>query len=168
MIGAVEQAAIATGSAFIGAIVGGSFALLAGRQQWRNSLKSRSHEAAARVLTALLTLSRAWVSLEESGDMEALVAAANGFIAAATAELPFVRDGEVSKQVRAHIDFTFLLVSSARKLRTLPKELIDSLSKHQSIVISTLEAHIKGDQPPDSDPLPMGSVADLIEWGRKP
>ena len=51
--GVVEQAAIAAGSAFIGSMVGGGFALLAGRQEWRSSLQSRSHEAAARVVNYL-------------------------------------------------------------------------------------------------------------------
>lgn len=168
MIGAVEQAAIATGSAFIGAIVGGGFALLAGRQQWRNSLKSRSHEAAARVHTALLTLSRDWVSLEESGDVEALATAANGFTAAAEAELPFVRDGEVVERVRNHIEVTFLFVSSMRNGLHPPEGLINALNKHQCIVIATLGAHIKGDRLPDCDPLPVGSVLGLLEWGQRP
>ncbi len=161
------QAAIAAGSAFIGAIVGGSFALRAGRQQWRNSLKSRSHEAAARVLVALSALSRAFVSQIELLDVDALAAAANVFVATATAELPFVRDEEVSKRLRAHIGVTLLLVISVQNVHKLLRDLANSLIKDESIVIHTLEAHVKDDPLPNSDPLPIGSVADLIQWGQK-
>jgi hypothetical protein len=166
--GVVEQAAIAAGSAFIGSIVGGCFALLAGRQQWKNSLESRSHEAAARVVNAILAVSQAWVSLEGSGNLQELVVAANGFTAAATAELPFVRDGEVVERVRNHIEVTFFVVSSMRNGLHPPEGLINALNKHQGIVIATLEAHIKGDSLPDCDPLPVGSVLGLVRWGKGP
>ena len=168
MTGVVEQVAIAAGSGFIGSIVGGCFALLAGRQQWKNSLESRSHEAAARVVNSILAVSQAWVSLEGSGNIQELITAANGFTAAATAELPFVRDGEVVTRVRNHIEVTFFLVSSMRNGLQPPKELINALNKHQDIVIATLEAHIKGDHLPGCDPLPLGSASGLVQWGQRP
>ena len=112
--GQVEQAAIAAGSALLGAVVGGLFALLAGRQQRNHALTSRSHEAAARLLTTLAALSEAVASWEMIGDVAPLAPAVNTFTAATVAELPLLRDREVSRRVRNHVQFAFWVGSMAQ------------------------------------------------------
>ncbi|MHB8290791.1 MAG: hypothetical protein ACYDEY_16530 [Acidimicrobiales bacterium] len=87
--GQVEQAAIAACSALLGAVVGGLFALLAGRQQRNHALTSRSHEAAARLLTTLAALSEAVASWKMIGDVAPLAPAENTFTAATVADPTF-------------------------------------------------------------------------------
>jgi hypothetical protein len=82
----------------------------------------------------------------------------NTFSAATVAELPLVRDDEVSRRVRAHVEFAFTLGGLAQRARTPPTLLVAPLKIHEDVLVSTLEADIKESPLPEYHPLPTGDI----------
>lgn len=64
------QAIIGFGSALIGAVVGGMFVLLGARGQWKRDRLARAHQAAQRILVALVPLEGVFVTLARSRESE--------------------------------------------------------------------------------------------------
>jgi hypothetical protein len=144
----IVAAMIGFGAAVVGAVVGGMFALGAGRSQRRGDVRlareEASRQAAKALIAALFELEGVVVTLMGGGAVAAAEAAAtfNRFSGAAIAELPFIDDDQVRSRVNAHLGLGAQLLQAGTAV-SLPRNVLDAVRRHADAVTETLEAYIK-------------------------
>lgn len=166
-----SAAVIGFGSAVIGGVVAGGFALLAGRQQGRRDTRrarlDRSHQAAQRLLAALVLVEGTVSEWRDRPNVEQLLSAINAFSVTVSSETAMLTDDDVAARTRAHLELAYwIALGAARTPGSSPPLVVlsETLRRHADVLSASLEAHIRSRPLPNYVDLPMANVAALIAW----
>jgi gas vesicle protein len=170
-------AAIATGSALLGAVVGGLIAASAGRQlaeraESRERLR-RSHEAAAELLDAVYRLSREVIEATAKASPAQLAVAANNFFQSIGRPLASISDAALIGRITNHRSFTVAIgIGGTPAVSMIPPQgLLDAFRRHSEALMDSLDAYIQERPLPPYEPPPLTPpvvLADLMAWQNKP
>lgn len=153
----------------VGGIVGGWFALVAVRSQWRRdraeARADRSHQAALSIADAIPSMEVALVtwSVGQSSSV-ALRTAFNAFSGTAAVQSIALTDSALRQRVRIHVELLSRVATLAETAPANAAALVWTARLHANAVIEALEAHYNDAALPSYRPLPMNDVEGLIKW----
>jgi hypothetical protein len=165
----LEAALIGAGGSVVGGIIGGWFALLAVRSQWKrdraDARADRSHQAALSIAESVTDVEEVLVAWSAGqADQRRLRAAFNSFSRTAAVQTMALTDDSLRQRVRAHVQLLMRVALLAEKSPAGSVALTESARRHADALIEALEAHYTDTALPPYQPLPMNDVAGLLVW----
>lgn len=167
----LEATLIGAGGSVVGGIVGGWFALVAARNQWKrdraDSREDRSHLAAMSIAESMASLDEAlvaWTAQQMQSDLAGLRAAFNAFSKTAAVQSMALTDAALRQRVRAHVELLARVATLAEKSAAGGVALAEPARRHTEAVIGAFDAHCNGAASPPYQPPPLNDVAGLLAW----
>lgn len=169
MISALGAALTGAGGSVVGGIVGGGFAILAARSQWKRDRAAaradRSHNAARSIGESLASMEEALVAWSAGqSNLPALRAAFNSFSRMAAVQSMVLSDGPLRQRVRRHVELLSIIATLAETQPANSAALVPTARLHASAVLEALDAHCNDAALPSYQPLPLTDAAALIGW----
>ena len=160
---------IGAGGSVVGGIVGGWFAIMAVRGQWKrdraDARAERSHQAAMSIAESVASMEEAlvaWAAGESS--LVALRAAFNAFSRTAAVQSIALSDSALRQRVRRHVELLARVATIAESTPANAAALVPTARRHASAVIEAVDAHCNDAALPWYQPLPLNDAAGLIGW----
>ena len=144
----MAAALIGAGGSVVGGVVGGGFALLAARGQWKRDRATaqadRSHQAAISIAESIASMQDAlttWTYLEE--DLDGLRAAISAFSRTAEVQSMALTDDTLRQRVRTHL-VLLRTVANGAGMRNPGHDMPGAARRDADAVIAALQAHYSG------------------------
>jgi len=168
----LEAALIGGGGSVVGGLVGGWFALLAVRNQWRRdraeARADRSRQAALSIADAIPAMEVALVAWAAGqSKLVELRGAFNAFSGTAAVQSIALTDSALRQRVRRHVELLVRVAALAESSPAVAAALIPTARRHADVVIESLDAHYNDAALPSYRPLPMDDAEGLIRWAPK-
>jgi hypothetical protein len=171
VISALAAALIGAGGSVIGGIVGGGFAILAVRGQWKrdraNNREDRSRRAAISIAESAASVEETlvmWSARQTQSDLAVLRSAVNAFSRTAAVQSIALTDDPLRQRVRAHMQLLARVSLLAEQSAAGGVALSESARRHTDAMVEALESHYHGDALPPYHPLPLNDLDGLIAW----
>lgn len=169
----MAAALIGVGGSVVGAAIGGWFAIMATRGQWKrdraDARGERSRQAAMSIAESVASLEEALVTWSAGqSDLVALRAAFNAFSRTAAVQSIALTGSTLRERVRRHIELVARVATIAETNPTGAAALVPTARRHADAVIEALDAHYNDAALPSYRPLPMQDAAELLTWPSPP